>query len=82
MDEVQKNIELINNSNKVINYWVKYEGSSDFIKESDNVTINPKSVYKYKVRFISRISKQVVGKLTFTNKKDSNAQAAALVFIL
>lgn len=66
----------------MINYWVKYEGSADFIKESDNVSIKPKSVYKYKIRFISRISKQVTGRLTFTNKKDSNAQAAALVFEL
>ena len=39
MDEVQKYIELINNTNKTINYWVKYDGPPDFVKESDNVTI-------------------------------------------
>ena len=82
MEEVQKQIELINNTNRTIHYWVKYDGSPDFIKESDSVTIQPKSVYKFKVRFTARLSKEVTGILTFTNKKESNAQAAALVFQL
>ena len=39
MEEMQKSIELINNTNRTIHYWVKYDGSPDFIKESDSVTI-------------------------------------------
>lgn len=73
MEEMQKSIELINNTNRTIHYWVKYDGSPDFIKESDSVTIQPKSVYKFKVKFTARLSRQVKGILTFTNKKESNA---------
>ena len=82
MEEVQKYIELINNTNKAINYWVKYDGSNDFVKESDSVTIAPRSLYRFKIKYVARLSKQVEGVITFTNKKESNTQAAALVFQL
>lgn len=44
--------------------------------------IEPKSIFKYKVRFSSRISEPVTGRIRFTNKKESNVSAAALVFEL
>ena len=42
----------------------------------------PKSKLIFKVKFTSRISDSVEGKITFTNKKDGNVQASALVFEL
>ena len=74
--------ELSNPTLKTIYYWVKYEGNNDFTPETDEVRIDPKSIVKFKVKFSSRISKSVGGRITFTNKKEGNAQAAALVFEL
>lgn len=48
-DELIKEIELYNPTNKEINYWVSYDGSSDFsIKNAGNieyetVRLEPKS---------------------------------------
>jgi hypothetical protein len=51
-------IELENNLNKNITYQVKYEGSSDFVLDENNtIKIESKSKYKFKVTFVSRISK-------------------------
>lgn len=78
-DTVSKLIELENNSNKTITYFVKYEGSSDFVLEDQNVIkIEGKSSYKYKVKlksqiqFVSRISSEQTGRIWFTSKKDGN----------
>lgn len=52
-----KVIELSNPINKPISYWVKYDGSPDFKPEfEDSFKIEPKSMAKFKVTFISRIS--------------------------
>jgi hypothetical protein len=59
---------------------VKYDGPPDFVKESDSVTIQPRSTYRFKVKYSARLSQKIKGLITFTNKKESNAQAAALVF--
>ncbi len=61
-EELVKEIELINPTNKEINYWVSYDGSVDFsIKNAGNidydcVKIEPKSKIVYKVKFTSRLS--------------------------
>ena len=53
---MSKIIELENNSYKTITYYVKYEGSSDFVLEDlNNIKIEGKSSYKYKV-FINLIN--------------------------
>lgn len=73
-----KEIDLVNPSSKTINYWVSYEGSKDFsIKNAGNpdpdcIRIEPRQKIAYKVKFQSRISFSVDGRLTFTNKKDGN----------
>jgi len=63
---------------------VKYEGHNDFSIEENNIRIEPRTSVpvKFKVKFVSRISTPVTGRLTFFNKKETNAQAAALVFDL
>ncbi|KAL4498636.1 hypothetical protein ABPG72_019754 [Tetrahymena utriculariae] len=83
-EEVIKNIELQNPTNKPISYWVQLESQGgDFSLESDdNFVIEPKQTYKFKVKFTSRISESVSGRIRFTNKKESNVSAAALVFEL
>ena len=82
-EEVIKSIDLTNPTNKAVSYWVKYEGHPDFSLESDdNFKIEPKGTVKFKIKFTSRVSQPVSGRLIFTNKKESNVQAAALVFDL
>ena len=58
--------------------------NGDFILEGgDNFVIEPGIVpYKYKIKFVSRLSESVSAKIRFTNKKESNVCAAALVFEL
>lgn len=82
-EEIIKNIELTNPTNKTISYWVKLEGSHDFSIEKENVKLEPGSApLKFRVKFTSRVSALQTGRITFTNKKESNSQAAALVFDL
>ena len=80
--EVVKNIELTNPTTKQIAYYVRKDGHSDFTIECDSVKIEPKSTIKFRVKFHAKLSKSVEAKLTFTNKREGNAQAAALVFDL
>jgi len=81
-DLVTKNIELTNPSKNPISYWVKLEGSDDFKIEEDNVRIEPNQQVNFPIKFQSRISHPVTGKIIFTNKKEGNIQAAAMVFEL
>jgi len=81
-DLVTKNIELSNPSKTPISYWVKLVGSPDFSVEEQQVKIDPGSTISFPVRFQSRISTVVKGKVIFTNKKEGNVQAAAMVFEL
>ena len=56
--------------------------NGDFVLEGgDNFTIEPGLIpFKYKVKFISRLSEPITAKIRFTNKKENNICAAALVF--
>jgi len=81
-DLVTKNIELSNPSRSTIAYNVKNVGSEDFTIESEDVRIEPGQTIAFPVRFQSRISTLVKGKVIFTNKKEGNVQAAAMVFEL
>ena len=80
--EVVKNIELKNPTKKVISFWVKIEGNKDFTIESDTLRIEPMGKIDFKVKFQSRISQAVSARLTFFNKRESNVNAAAIVFDL
>ncbi len=77
-----KNIELSNPSKNAISYWVKLDGCADFQIEDDNVRIEPGTTVNFPIKFQSRISNPVTGKVIFTNKKEGNIQAAAMVFEL
>ena len=56
-EDVSKTIELKNDSSKCISYWVKFEGSADFLLENtDFIKIEPRTVFKFKVDFKSRVS--------------------------
>ena len=81
-DQVTKNIELSNPSKNPICYWVKLDGCQDFSIEDEPVKIDPGQQINFPIKFQSRISKQVTGKVIFTNKKEGNVQAAAMVFEL
>lgn len=62
---------------------MKYEGSADFSLDSEeSFRIEPKTSFKYRVRFSSRVSNPQTGRITFTNKKDSTTIASALTFDL
>lgn len=82
-EEVVKNIELTNPTNRTICYTARLEGHLDFAIDSDEqFMIEPKSSFKFRVKFTSRVSDPVTGRIVFNNKKESNVQAAALVFDL
>jgi len=79
-EQVVKLIELNNSTHKGISYYVRYEGSSDFVIEESSFKIEPKSIYKFKVtyiikkvKFISRISTPQKLRIWFTNKKDGTS---------
>ena len=61
-----KNIELSNPSKNPISYWVKLDGSSDFQIEDNSVRIDPGQTVNFPVKFQSRISNTVNGKVIFT----------------
>jgi len=44
--------------------------------------IEPKQVYKIEIRFVSRLSTPVKGRIMFINLKEKSLTAAALVFDL
>jgi len=81
-DQVTKNIELSNPSKNPISYWVQCDGSKDFSIEQGDIRIEPGSTINFPIQFQSRISAPVSGKVIFTNKKEGNVQAAAMVFEL
>jgi len=85
-ESIVKYIELSNPTNKPIYYRVRLEGSNDFVLENDeregNIELQPKSVIKFPVKFNARVSSEVTGRIMFTNKRESNTHAAALVFNL
>jgi len=51
-ETVSKQIELNNATQKGISYYVRFEGSSDFLIEETSFKIEPKSTYKFKVHYI------------------------------
>ena len=77
-----KYIELTNPTTRLISYYVKIEGpgANDFTLESETVKLEAKSTAKFKVVYFARISDKVTARITFTNKREGNASAAALVF--
>jgi hypothetical protein len=81
---VNKTINLVNPSNKRIEYDVTLEGSSDFqLQGLKEVRLDPNNSIEYSVTFKSRLSQQVNGRLYFTNKVNQwIGQAAPLVYIL
>lgn len=82
-DLVTKNIELSNPSKTTISYRVELlPAKSDFSVEQTEIKIEPGQSIPFPVRFQSRISKQVRGKVIFVDKKEGNVQAAAMVFEL
>lgn len=82
-DLVTKNIELSNPSKNIISYRVELmPRNSDFSVEQTEVRIEPGQTVPFPIRFRSRISKQVKGRVIFTDKREGNVQAAAMVFEL
>jgi hypothetical protein len=78
-----REIELTNNNNVRISYFVQLEGSRDFtVEDTRYVSIDPGTVKKFPVTFVSRISKPVEAMLMFNNHSDGPKQAAPLVFKL
>ena len=78
-----RSIELSNPSSKPVSYKVKYEGCDDFkMVNSEQFRIEPKAAHKFEIRFVSRLSTPVTGRIMFINIKEKSLTAAALVFEL
>lgn len=83
LDEtVVKNIMIQNPTSKALTYYIKLEGIPDFSIETDNVTVAPKQLGSYPVKFHARISRPVFARITFKSKKENGPMAAPLVFDL
>jgi hypothetical protein len=50
--------------------------------ETDNIKLEPSETYPFSIKFISRVSAPVTGRVRFTNKRESNVAANTLVFDL
>ena len=84
-DSVIKAITLMNPTNKVLEYSVKYEGSECFtIQQGTNdIKIEPGKEIEYQIIFKSKVSSKVDGKIYFINRRLGwSNQAAPIVYYL
>ena len=84
-DSVIKAITLMNPTNKLLEYSVKYEGSECYSipQGSNDIKIEPGKEIEYQITFKSKISKSVDGKIYFINRKPGwSCQAAPIVYCL
>ena len=86
-DSLVKIISLMNPTKKTLEYSVKYEGSECFSINNqgpnNDIKIEPGKEVEYQIKFFSKLSTKVEGKIYFINKKPGWAsQAAPLVYNL
>ena len=83
-DTIIKSIALMNPTNKVLEYSIKYDANESFsFSDINEVKIEPSKEIEYQITFKSKFSKRVDGKLYFINKKQGwNSQAAPIVYNL
>jgi len=84
-DSITKAISLVNTTNKLIEYDVKFHGSPDFFLPSNSeIKLEPGSPeYQYPITFKSRLTQEVRATIFFINKNYGwQNQAAPLVFEL
>lgn len=56
-ETVTQTIDIKNPSNKTVHYWIKVEGSRDFVaEERESISIEAKSSYAFVVNFKARLS--------------------------
>ena len=78
-ESLTKDIEIKNQHEHPIRYKVISEGNKDFSYEISEFEIEPKKTVRFVVKFTSRISKEVRGKIIFTNNKAAGAVAAEVI---
>ena len=84
-DSVIKAITLLNPTNKILEYSIKYEGSDCYSIQQggSDIKIEPGKEIEYQITFKSKISKSVEGKIYFINRKPGwSSQAAPIVYLL
>ena len=84
-DSVIKAITLMNPTNKVLEYSIKYEGSECYSipQTSNDIKIDPGKEIEYQITFKSKISSKVDGKIYFINRRPGwSCQAAPIVYYL
>ena len=84
-DSVIKSITLMNPTNKILEYSIKYDGSECFTipQTSNDVKIEPGKELEYPITFKSKISSKVEGKIYFINRRPGwSCQAAPIVYYL
>jgi len=83
-DSVIKAITLMNPTNKLLEYAVKYDGSDCFsITKGSDIKIDPGKEIEYQITFKSKLSSRVEGKIYFINRRPGwSCQAAPIVYSL
>lgn len=86
-EEVTKTIELTNPSKRPISYQVRLDGSCGFSVSESVVRLEARGKKDVPIRFRSRFSKTVEGRVIFLQQKDDNFPVPAplatpLVFLL
>ena len=83
-DTIIKSINLMNPTNKYLEYAIKHEGNDSFIfPNSNEIKIEPGKEVDYQITFCSKFSNKSTGKVYFINKKSGWAsQAAPIVYNL
>ena len=83
-DSVIKAITLMNPTNKLLEYSIKYERSDCFsIPQGSDIKIEPGKEIEYQITFKSKLSSVVDGKVYFINRRIGwSSQAAPIVYYL
>lgn len=81
-DTIAKKIYLTNPSSSTVSYSAVLSGSEDYLIEKDSVTIEPNKREEFVIKYFARISRPVIGRITFKGNIDGATQVAPIVFDL
>lgn len=80
-DHLTKSLDIHNPSNKPVSYWIKMEGSTDFIcEEKQSILVEPHHTFHLKVTFRSRTSAPSKAFVVLSVKREGTHMGSPMVF--